>query len=253
MSFFCWWQTIFQIFRTVSLKSSTPVLPQSWAMAMVSRLEMNVYITKSINYKMHSSASCPTGEKTHTINIPTTCWTLRGEVIRQFYLTLHNTVALKQNHRLCVPPIDQVKITQQLIPVYAYVVSGATVRATASLDSSNHQSVGIFRARACRDLQLFFECQLFRPKWSHFSLAEHGPKLTKHTCRKISSSTRMTWNPGDYFLKALWKSDKLTFPTPPWPFDQFATNFASSICGQNFSKSVTYVTPGGMVHSNALP
>ena len=59
--------------------------------------------------------------------------------------------------------------------------------------------------------------------------------------------TQVTASP--WATKALWKNDK----TPPRPFDWFATNFASSICGQNSSKAFTYVTPGGAVHFDASP
>ena len=57
--------------------------------------------------------------------------------------------------------------------------------------------------------------------------------------------TTSTWA-----LEALWKMINLN---PPRPFDWFATNFESSICGQNLLKAFTCVTSGGMVYFDALP
>ena len=54
-------------------------------------------------------------------------------------------------------------------------------------------------------------------------------------------------------LRLCEKMINLLFRTPPRPFDWFATNFASSICGQNLSKAFTYVTHGGTVHFDASP
>ena len=164
---------------------------------------------------------------------------------------------------------------------------------------------GPSRSRPARSL-LFFKWQLFCSKWSHFSLPEHAPKLTKlgiyitpaqrfHNLLSSSiSTTRRCYNQGKcvwlithmYFvahsktlyprvlhistlvcpndMKLRWllpheplrlceKMINLLFRTPPKPFHRFATNFASSISGQNLSKAFTYITPGGAVHFDASP
>ena len=62
---------------------------------------------------------------------------------------------------------------------------------------------------------LFFKWQFFCPKWSHFSLPEHTPKLTKLGIYLLSSSistTRWSYNQG----KCIWAYNSLSHIQKPY-------------------------------------
>ena len=73
---------------------------------------------------------------------------------------------------------------------------------------------------------------------------------SKHKVLHISTlicpnDMKLSWLLPHEPLRLCEKKINLLFLTPPKPFDRFAKNSASRICGQNLPNPFTYVTPGG--------